>query len=209
MGRYGVYTGVVAYQKLSKWAQPTSWISDTKRVCKHRSKHFPCCIVFIIYTLRLLFSQGKLNNSVEDTPCNFFYSMSTSCFRRLVSQRHSSFKLSINYLFRGLPFFHFVNLLQTVQQINYKILVHFSWYCWTELLLDMFSLIKILFNTPSLTSLLALFFLTCSCSPKFRYILPKTCRLITFVFLGESRFSVKVGIYNCRKLFSFAGQWPV
>ena len=27
------------------------WDSDTKqRVCKHRTKHFPCCIVFRIHT---------------------------------------------------------------------------------------------------------------------------------------------------------------
>ena len=31
-----------------------SEISDTKpRVCKHRIKHFPCGIMFVIYTLRL------------------------------------------------------------------------------------------------------------------------------------------------------------
>ena len=31
----------------------TSEISDTKRVCKHRTKHFPCGIMFVIYILRL------------------------------------------------------------------------------------------------------------------------------------------------------------
>ena len=141
----------------------------------------------------------------------FFIQWALPVFIDFVSQRHSSFKLNINYLFCGLPFFHFVNLLQTLQQINYEILAQFSWYCWTELLLNMFSLIKNLFITPSSTSLLALLFLRCSCSPKFWCILPKTCRLITFVFLGESRlsFKVKVGIYNCKKLFSFAKRRPV
>ena len=73
----------------------------------------------------------------------------------------------------------------------------------------MFSLVQNLFNTPGSTSLPALFSLACSCSPKFRHILfPKTCRLITF---EESWFSfkVKVGIYNCKNLFSFAKQRPV
>ena len=41
-------------QKSNKWAKRTSEISDTKqRVCKHRSKHFPCGIMFVIYILRL------------------------------------------------------------------------------------------------------------------------------------------------------------
>ena len=45
MRAYGVYTRVVAYQKSNKWAKRTSEISDTKqRVCKHRTKHFPCGI---------------------------------------------------------------------------------------------------------------------------------------------------------------------
>ena len=76
----------------------------------------------------------------------------------------------------------------------------------------MFSLIKNLFNTPGSTSPLALFSLACSCSPKSRYILlTKTCRIITFVFLGESwlSFKIKVGIYNRKKLFSFAKRRPV
>lgn len=43
------------------------------------------------------------------------------------------------------------------------------------------------------------------------FLLPKTCRLITFVFFEESwlSFKVKVGIYNCEKLFSFAKRRPV
>ena len=42
----------VAYQKSNKWAKRTSEISDTKqRVCKHRTKHFPCGIMFVIYIL--------------------------------------------------------------------------------------------------------------------------------------------------------------
>ena len=69
----------------------------------------------------------------------------------------------------------------------------------------MFSLVKNLFNTPGSTSLPALFSLACSCSPKFRHILlPKTCRLITFVFFEESwlSFKVKVGIYIAKNFLA-------
>ena len=60
MRAYGVYTRVVAYQKSNKWAKRTSEISDTKqRVCKHRTKHFPWGIMFVIYILRL--NTGSLN----------------------------------------------------------------------------------------------------------------------------------------------------
>ena len=48
-------------------------------------------------------------------------------FDVFVSQRHSSFKY-IN-LFHGLPLFRFVNLIQTVQLINYETLVQFSRHC--------------------------------------------------------------------------------
>ena len=56
MRAYGVYTWVVAYQKSNKWAKRTSEISDTTQqvcTCKHRTKHFPCGIMFVIYILRL------------------------------------------------------------------------------------------------------------------------------------------------------------
>ena len=54
-------------------AKRTSEISDTKqRVCKHRTKHFPCGIMFVTYILRLntllklwqaLFKQMWSNNN--------------------------------------------------------------------------------------------------------------------------------------------------
>ena len=44
--------GVSEIEQLSE--RRTSEISDTKqRVCKHRTKHFPCGIMFVIYILRL------------------------------------------------------------------------------------------------------------------------------------------------------------
>ena len=73
-----------------------------------------------------------------------------------------------------------------------------------------FSLVKNLFNTP--ISPPALFSFACSCSSKFWHILlPKTCRLFTFVFFEESRLSctLRVRIYNCEKLLGFAKQRPM
>ena len=98
---------------------------------------------------------------------------------------HATAALSL-HLIHGLHSFD-LNLLQTVQRINYEILAQVSRYSETELLLVMFSLVKNFFNTPGWTSLPALFPLASSCSPKFRHILlPKTCRRITFVFFEES-----------------------
>ena len=164
--------------------------------------------MFIICILRLFFSQRELPKSIQSRILHAIC-LFNEHFDVFVSQRHSSF----NLIFVSRPAKLPVNLITSNCPTNklwdtgpvLSILLN-------RTLTDvMFSLVKNLFNTHGSSDFAFRFAcfcsLACFCSPKFRHILlPKTSRLITFVFFEESRLSFKfrVGIYNCEILFSFA-----
>ena len=165
--------------------------------------------VYYIHTEIVVQPERKYINSMGDTPCNLFYFVSTLMFSKV----NATSGLSL-HLFHGMPFFRFVNLLQTVQQINYEILVQFSRYMLNRTLnsYHVFAF-KNWFNTPASTSPPAFFSLVCSCSPKFQhnYSSPEDLQMYHFCVFQEKpiKFRGQRWNYNCKKLFSFTKQWPV